>query len=94
MPFGLVTAPTTFQAMMNTILPAFLDHGVVVYLEDILIYSKTMEGHETLVKQGPARLQRQDLTVSLKKVRVPCRQGRIPRIHRGKKVSHYECKES
>ena len=32
MPFGLVNAPATFQAMMNTILREFLDHGVVVYL--------------------------------------------------------------
>jgi len=37
MPFGLVNAPATFQAMMNTILGEFLDHGLVVHLDDILI---------------------------------------------------------
>jgi len=67
MPFGLVHAPGTFQARMNTILREFLDHGVVVYLDDILIYSKTMEEHEALVKQVVAWLERHDLAVSLTK---------------------------
>jgi len=53
--------------MMNTILREYLDHGVVVYLDDILIYSKTMEGHEALVKQVLGRLERHHLAVSLKK---------------------------
>jgi len=67
MPFGSVNAPATFLAMMNTILREFLDHPVLVYLDDILIYSKTIEEHDTLVKQVLARLERHDLTVSLKK---------------------------
>jgi len=69
MPFGLVKAPATFQAMMNTILREFLDHGVVVYLDDLLIYSlaKRIEEHEALVKQLLARLERHDLVVSLNK---------------------------
>jgi len=66
MPFGLVNAPATFQAMMNTILPEFFDPGVVVYLDDILIDSKTREEHEALVKQVLAWLERHDLAVSLK----------------------------
>jgi len=64
MPFGLVHAPATFQAMMTTILQEFRDHGVVVYLDNILIYSKTMEEHEALVKQVLARLESHDLAVS------------------------------
>jgi len=62
----MVNAPATLQAMMNTILKEFLDHRVVVYLDDILIYSKTMEEHKALVKQVLARLERQDLAVSLR----------------------------
>jgi len=67
MPFGLVNAPATFQSMMNTIVQEFLDHGVVVYLDDILIYSKTMEEHEATVKQVLASLDRHDLAISFKK---------------------------
>ena len=67
MPFGLDNAPATFQAMMNTILREFLDHGVVVYLDDILIYSKSLEEHKALIKQVLTRLERHDLAISLKK---------------------------
>ena len=67
MPFVLVNAPATFQAMMNTILREFLDHGVIVYLDDILIYSKSLEDHKALIKQVLARLERHDLAISLKK---------------------------
>ena len=43
--------------MMNEILREFLDHGVVVYLDDILIYSETLEKHIDLVKKGLAKLE-------------------------------------
>ena len=67
MPFGLVNAPATFQAMMNTILRDFLDHGVVVYLDDILIYSENEEEHIPLVKKVLAQLEEYDLAVSTTK---------------------------
>ena len=67
MPFGLVNAPATFQAMMNTILRDFLDHGVVVYLDDLLIYSKNEEERIALVKKVPAQLEAYDLAISTTK---------------------------
>ena len=67
MSFGLINAPATFQAMMNTILREFFYHGVVVYLDDILIYSKTLEEHKSRVEQVLARLECHDLAVSPKK---------------------------
>ena len=67
MPFGLVNASSTFQRMMNRILREFLDRGVIVYLDDILIYSKSLEDHEALIKQVLARLEQHARAISLKK---------------------------
>jgi len=67
MPFGLVNALATFQIMMNKILREFLDHRVVVYLDDILIYLVNMEDHIKLVQKVLDRLEQHDLAVSLKR---------------------------
>ncbi|KAK9400665.1 hypothetical protein NXF25_011379 [Crotalus adamanteus] len=50
MPFGLQGAPAVFMQLINEVLHDHLYRGVLVYLDDILIYSSTMEDHIQLVR--------------------------------------------
>jgi hypothetical protein len=49
-PFGLTNAPTTIMCLMNNVLIKFLDKFVLVFINDILIYSKNKEEHEEHVR--------------------------------------------
>ena len=52
MPFGLTNAPTTFCNLMNNVVFNYFDDFVVVYLDDIVIYSRSLEEHVNSLKFG------------------------------------------
>ena len=69
MPFGLKNAPPTFQRMMNEILGDWLDEFVVVYIDDIMIYSGTFEEHMEHIERVLNKLKECNLMIKLKKCR-------------------------
>ena len=48
-PIGLINTPATFQIIINHILYNLLDNGVLVYINDIFIYTKTIKEYDRLV---------------------------------------------
>ena len=51
MPFGLCNAPATFQRVMNTLFFTLLDKCVLVYIDDILIFSKNIDEHKQHLRE-------------------------------------------
>jgi hypothetical protein len=61
MPFGLTNALAVFQHIMNDMFWEYLDHFVVIYLDDIFIYSKNEEEHEHHVRLVVEKLRERGL---------------------------------
>ncbi|NBK83605.1 RNA-directed DNA polymerase, partial [Listeria monocytogenes] len=67
MSFGLTNAPAAFMDMMNRVFKEYLDHFVVVFIDDILIYSKSREDHEQHLRLVLQKLREYKLYAKLKK---------------------------
>jgi hypothetical protein len=66
-PFGLTNAPVVFMCLMNGVFRDYLDKFVIVFLDDILVYSKTEEEHEQHLRMVLQVLREHQLYAKLSK---------------------------
>lgn len=67
MPFGLMNAPSTFQSLMNDVFRSLLRKHVLVFFDDILIYSKSWETHVRHLEEVLSLLANHNLVANKKK---------------------------
>jgi hypothetical protein len=83
MPFTLTNAPTTFCNFMNNVFYDYIDRFVVVYLDDIVVYSESLVDHLCHLRQLLSRLRENSFFVKKKKCVFACKE--IPFL--GHKIS-------
>ena len=67
MPFGLTNAPAIFMALINTVFASYLDQFVVIFIDDILVYSKSEREHSHHLKTTLQILRENQLYAKLEK---------------------------
>ena len=72
MSFGLKNAPATFQKAMNIILKDFINKFVIVYIDDIIIYSQTPEEHERHLQMVFEKLREYNMKLGGDKCEIGC----------------------
>ena len=67
MPFGLTNAPSAFMDLMNRVFRLYVDQFVVVFIDEILLYSKDREDHDTHLRVMLETLRKEWLYAKLSK---------------------------
>ncbi len=67
LPFELINIPTTFQAIINHILKEYIDKIVVIYLDNIFIFSKTLKEHKKHIHFILITLEQANLYINIHK---------------------------
>ncbi|GBG72657.1 hypothetical protein CBR_g12230 [Chara braunii] len=67
MPFGLTNVPATFQRCMDDLFRPWLDRFVVVYLDDILVFNRTLQEHQGHLRQVLEKLREANFKINAKK---------------------------
>eukprot|EP00253_Pinus_taeda_P011178 PITA_11178 len=67
LPFGLTNAPATFMCLMNSIFHQYLDRFVLIFIDDILVYSRTVEEHQEHLRKVLQTLREHQLYAKFSK---------------------------
>src|SRR6266540_7049824 len=79
MPFGLYNVLVTFQRLMNFVLQEHLGEFVIVYLDDIFVYSQTYEEHVQHIEWVLTKLEEANLKLKLEKCKFAKREIKVLR---------------
>ncbi|XP_019097802.1 PREDICTED: uncharacterized protein LOC109131368, partial [Camelina sativa] len=67
MPFGLTNSPAAFMRLMNSVFQEFLEVSIIIFIDDIMVYSKSPEEHVVHLRAVLEKLREQKLFAKLSK---------------------------